>query len=549
MDWFKAFRGMNMPPGRYVLRYVLPFLAAGLLFSFVLTRFLAGANPALRAAVSLVPPAFMLVVAGLWPLIAADRARAEIDNNIHFFVTHMGVLATANLAPIDIMAKLGEKKEYGALAKAAEEISSLVRSWNMSVPDACRFVADRTFSTIFADFIERLAYAIETGEDLLVFLKNEQAVVMGDYATQYQANLYAVDSVKDMYMSTMMSVIFLVVFGLITPILTGVDPSNMSWMVGGLIVLMEAVFVVLLHLRAPNDRLWAVGGETIGFGKQVRAYLPLTLLLCVAGALASWAFLGLDLLWGLAIATTPLLVLGFPASQHESSIARKDDGYPAFIRSLGASTSARGGSPKDVLKRLRRHDFGPLTADVESLYRRLNLRLDDVRAWERFCQETSSNIIQKFTAMFTEGIAAGGDAGEIGRIVSENVVRILSLRKHRQQTAVGFRGMMIGLTAGMAGTLYIGVGLLGVLRDLFAGAEISDPALATAVPIATMSVDVVLLSIIVTTVMLVHNVIGSYMVAKAGGGSAFRITAHLPLLMWVTALCAWGADKALSTMA
>jgi len=165
-----------------------------------------------------------------------------------------------------------------------------------------------------------------------------------------------------------------------------------------------------------------------------------------------------------------------------------------------------------VLRRLRRHDFGPLTHDVEALYRRLNLRLSDERAWVRFAHESSSNIIEKFTAMFTEGIAAGGEAAEIGRIVSDNVVRILALRKHRLQSAVGFRGMMIGLTAGMAGTLYIGIGLLKVLEGLFSGANLDSGAVSTGLAVSNFSVNVPLMSFVVTFLMLIHCIVGSAMV-------------------------------------
>lgn len=549
MDWIKAFRTFNVPPARYLLQYVVPLFVGGLLVGLLAYQLMSSLSVWLRLLVVIALPIFGLFIAGMMPQINADRKRAEIDNNIHFFVTHMGVLATANLPPVDIMAKLAEKEEYGTLAEAAEEIASLVNSWNMGLPDACRFVSERTESMIFGDFLERLAYALETGEDVATFLRNEQNVVMGDYANQYQANLYGVDGVKEMYMSTMMSVVFLVIFGLITPLLTGTDPSNLTWLVAGMILILETVFVVLLYMRVPNDLLWSSHGERVGMRRRLDMVLPLATMLSIISGAVAYTVFGFNLMISAAIATTPLMILGLPATTYEAGIRRKDDNYPAFIRSLGASTSARGGSPKDVLKRLRRHDFGPLTEDVEALYRRLNMRLDDERAWSRFADETGSNLIEKFTAMFTEGIASGGDAGETGRIVSENAGRILNLRKHRVQTANGFRGMMIGLTAGMAGTLFIGVGLMDVLRSLFTGGSTNVGDVSVGLPISAMNVNVPLLTFIVTLVVIVHAMIGSYMVTTAGGGSGYRVTANMPALMWISALAAEAATRTLATMA
>jgi archaeal flagellar protein FlaJ len=308
---------------------------------------------------------------------------------------------------------------------------------------------------------------------------------------------------------------------------------------------LEVIFLMLLVIRVPNDDLWTTLSERLGLRKEMDTYLPLTLALCGLVGIMAWRFLEPDLPFLIAIAVTPLGVLGYAVARYETAIRRKDDNFPAFIRSLGASTSARGGSPKDVLKRLRRHDFGPLTRDVEALYRRLNLRLDDEGSWKRFANETSSNIIEKFTAMFIEGINAGGEADEIGLIVSDNVVRIIALRKHREQTAASFRGMIMGLTAGMAASLYIGVGLLETLTGIFTRSTVDAGETAGAIGIEIGAVDIPLMAMLVTGIMALHILIASYMQTTAAGGSLYRMAAYVPLLAWLNAGAAWITLRAL----
>jgi archaeal flagellar protein FlaJ len=539
MDWLGAYRIYRLPPGKFLVRHALPTILVGAFLGFALFTLLSAQATLVRIGALLGPMVVATWVALMLPRIQADRLRKEMDNRIHFYITHMGVLATARLPPVDILEKLGEKKEYGALSEASAQIASLVRRWNMSLPEACRFVAERSPSVIFDDFLERFAYAIETGEDLTVFLKSEQNVVIGDYSTAYQADLYAVDSVKDMFMSTLMSVIFLIILILITPMLTGIELGATAWGLVGMVLFLEVLFLLMLMARAPNDSLWTEIKHRIGLRKELDLHLPLTLGLCVLAGLAAWRFTQIDPPFLLAISTTPLAILGFAVAKHENGIRRKDDNYHAFIRSLGSSTSARGGSPRSVLKRLHHHDFGPLTKDVKSLYRRLHMRLGEQEAWNRFANETSSNLIEKFTAMFIEGINAGGDAEEIGLIVSDNAVKILALRKHRHQTSQGYRGMLLGLTAGIAGSLFMGVGLIEVLGGLFTSGMAGDAETIAGVGLDIGQADAGLMGALVTIIVVIHVFVAATMMSLVSGGSKYLMAAYIPLFAWVAAIAAF----------
>ncbi|MHC1568091.1 MAG: hypothetical protein ACXQT5_07330 [Candidatus Syntropharchaeia archaeon] len=86
-------------------------------------------------------PVFCLFVVVSYPKILLDRRRREIDQNIHYFITHMGVLATSDLSLIGIFDLLRKREEeYGALAREVEKIFILVDTWHLSIAEASRFV-------------------------------------------------------------------------------------------------------------------------------------------------------------------------------------------------------------------------------------------------------------------------------------------------------------------------------------------------------------------------------------------------------------------------
>ena len=122
-------------------------------------------------------PMFILLTALLYPRIVKGKIRREIEDNIHFYITHLGALATAEVSRKEMMKMLSERKEYKALAEETKKIYLLMEKWNKNLAQACRFLAKRTPSKILADFLDRMAHELDSGEDFREFIK--RAVDMG----------------------------------------------------------------------------------------------------------------------------------------------------------------------------------------------------------------------------------------------------------------------------------------------------------------------------------------------------------------------------------
>jgi flagellar protein FlaJ len=548
MDTKKAYASLNMPPAKYLLTFALPLVGAG--FAVVLILRLLAASLFVGAFGVLVYaiPLFFIVLAAIYPYTVAEGKKSQINNNIHFFITHMGVLATANIPRSDIMRMLGEKKEYGALAEEARKIHSLVDSWNMSLAEACRFISKRTPSDIWADFLDRFAYSIESGEDLETFLKNEQQVVMEDFSSVYRGALYEVENMKGLFNSMMMSVIFVVIFAILMPVITGIDATLLMGGAVFLVVCIEIGFVYFIRAKAPTDPIWFDSKLETALSRGLKRGLPISVLGCLLAALGTLLFFGsrLPIPIIIAISLTPLVYVGLLVGREEEKVKRRDDNFAAFIRSLGASAAARGGQVTETMRHLQTHDFGPLTTDIRNLYGRLNMRVDDNKAWDYFAADCGSNLIEKFSRMFVEGVKAGGKPDQIGKIISENFIAIITLRKSRYQTAGNFKGLLYGLVAGMAFSLFVGLGIIGMLKKIFSGLSLGDNAVFSS--FLHFSANIPLIGFLIIVLLLVHSMASGLMIHMADGGNYFRTYSDLVGMFWVAAIVSVAAQSALSAL-
>jgi flagellar protein FlaJ len=547
MDAKKAYASLNMPPARYFLQFAVPLVATGVAV-VILLRFLApslfeGAFSPLVWAI----PVYFALLAVAYPYTVAESKKSEINNNIHFFITHMGVLATANIPRTEVMKLLSEKKEYGALAEETRKIYSLVSSWNMSLAEACRFISKRTPSDIWADFLDRFAYSMESGEDLEIFLSNEQSVIMEDFSSVYKGALYEVENMKGLFNSMMMSAIFVIIFAILMPVITGIDPTLLMSGALFLVLCLEIAFVYFTKAKAPIDPIWHKLKIETDISRALKTSLPISITGCLAAIAVMLVFFGDNhpaIL--LAVGLSPLAYTGFIVGRAEEKVKRRDDNFSAFIRSLGASTAARGGQVTETLRHLQTHDFGPLTTDIRALYSRLNLRVDDERAWTYFSADCGSNLIEKFSRMFVEGIKAGGKADAIGRIISVNFNFIITLRKQRYQMAGNFKGMLYGLVAGMAFALFVGVGIVGLLKGIFT--EITLPESSPFGSFLSFDVDITLMGFLVVLLLLAHSMASGLMIHIADGGSYSRTYFDFVLMFWVAAVVSVGAERTLGNL-
>ncbi|QCS41361.1 archaellar assembly protein FlaJ [Natrinema versiforme] len=540
-----AYANMEMSASRYLLLVIAPafvfFLGSGVAVLALGLSLMIGLPVVLLGLLA-------MVVAIIYPKLAQDRKRKQVRQRFHLFLTHITVLSMTNINRVEIFRTLAEEDEYDALAEEMGHLVAMVDTWNQSLDDACRLRAKQTTSPLLTDFLERLAYTVGGGQQISEFLMDEQDTIIQQFVTRYEADLAKLDVMKELYMSMMLSVAFILVFAIVLPILIGTNPTVL---IGGTIVMFSIVqvaFVYAIHVVSPYDPIWYIE-ETEGTGPLTRipralaigigcsVVLALVMVLAALGIVPVIADrVPLPLM--AAIPVTPLLLPGWRMRQEEQKVKVRDGEFPSFIRALGAVESVKQTSTGSVLESLRRKDFGALTDNVDALYKRLNMRIDDIRSWRLFAAETGSYLIQKFGDMYVIGRQMGGDPQVLGQVISENQNEVLKVREQRQQATMTLIGVLYGITAAAVFSFFVGLEVVEIMMNITSEMNLEEQSDVAGNLLSTEQYNIQTIEYLLILTILINAALSAVMIRITDRGHMISALVHFVIMTWLGAVIA-----------
>jgi len=537
MNYKQAFHSINMEPADYAKKFAIPVIVFGFVFSYILYAFLPTLFVGPAQYIPALLPVICILFAVYYPMSMAAGKAAEIDNNMHYYITQMGSIATAETPRLDIIRIVSENKDYLYLASETKKIYDLVTVWNMSLAEACKFISRRTPSIIFEDFLDRFAHGLQSGEDIKSFLSAEQNVVMNEYESMYNGALYTIEIIKELFVSLVMSLIFLASFAVIMPVITGMDAILLMSIVVLTFVGTDIGMVFYTKSMVPRDPTWQQTKIITDAKLKLNCSIPVSILGCIVVTIIVILYGKITLPIAVAMCLTPLIYTGQISRKIEKGIRRRDENYPSFIRSLGSSAGARGGLIDDALKALRAHDFGPLTSDVNNLYKRLSTRIDKIHSWNMFSASTGSNLIQRFSVMFVESTHLGGKPEIIGDIIATNFHRIVTLRKKRYQSASSLVGVLYGLTGGIGFTMYISLGVVDLMQEMFASVDM-PAGMSMGMILYTDVGSIETLSAMILLTMIAHSLFSAILIRVVDGGNMLSASTDFVIMVWISGISA-----------
>lgn len=485
-----------------------------------------------------------------YPYTQFEKKKVNIHENIHLFITYAGTISTLDVNRHQFFTHISEQEQFGYITELSKKILYLARDWNLGFAQTARKLAKFSPSAILADFYDRMAAVLDFGEDLSVFLTEEQDAVMQDYANEYKQSLENIKTLQDVFISITIAMAFALAAALLVPILMGV---NMIVIVQyGLIALVfvDALLILMIKMFIPQDRL----GHTLKLkdegSKRIQRWLyvaaPISALLLAA---LMWVG-GLSFLVNITIATLPLFAVGALAIQEENTIFKRDKAYPAFIRAVGGTIYVRGGGVTSALGALQVHDFGVLQEMTNNLYRRLRLGSEKMKCWTYFSAETGSNLIYYFTEIFRESIYLGGNGEKIGKIISDNFQKLIGLRKLRLQLASGMRGALYGGLVGFVATVYMASSIAEMLGELFGSAlagqeEVTGEAtqMFNEILPPMPEIDMALVTLYIGLMVIVHSVSSAYIIKTIDGGKRAAMFFDITGMLVVGSFLSWVVPK------
>ncbi|KYK22586.1 hypothetical protein AYK24_01985 [Thermoplasmatales archaeon SG8-52-4] len=438
-----------------IIVFLMPFI-----FSIILPITL-NLNPITFIIGGIVP----IFIGILYPYIAWRNKENDINGKMHFFITHLRVLAISDLSLRDIINILGGKKVYGALGEELKKISILSTQWRMPLSKTFRFISERTPSKILKDFLDRFSQSLDSGVEHREFIETEQSAVIEEYKTMYESSNENVIILNEVYVSMLIAIIFVMSLGIVLPIIMGTENMNMFIFISSfMLIVSEGMLMYLLKAMIPPDEIWHLTGEMGELEIKINRFFKLSIMLVfLIGAplfflkysmnIQFLQILTFEVLF--AVSLSPLLIIGIMVFVEEQAITRKERNFLSFLPALGSISTMRGGKINDSVYYLSEKDYGVLTRHISNLYRRLRTRIDDDAAWEWFGVDTGSNYIQRAGEMFREATYAAANPRKVSRMIAENIRKIRDLRLKKLTIVNTSIALFGGITFGISFAIYV----------------------------------------------------------------------------------------------
>jgi flagellar protein FlaJ len=551
-EYVTALRSLD-DPSKYFRSVLTPLLGLGLLFfimPFILDLILPiplNINP-----VNFIISGFVCILIGLlYPYIIWKNKANDINGKMHYFITHLRVLAISDLPLRDIVNVISSKKAYGALGEELRKISVLSTEWRTPLAKSFQFVSKRTPSKILKDFLDRFSQSLMSGVEHREFIEHEQGAVLQEYETMYESSNENITILNEVYVSLLISIIFIMALGIVIPILMGGEDTNTFLYISSfLLIISEILLLYLIKSMIPSDEIWRVSGEKGEPEKKIENIFKKSVIACIV--LGALLFLGkyllklpvisilpFEILFALTV--TPLFIPGYKAFKEEDNIQRKERNFFAFLPALGSISSMRGGKITESLYYLSEKDYGILTKHLKDLYKRLRTRINDDAAWEWFGADTGSNIIQRASEMFREATYAAANPKNVSRMITENLRRIRNLRMKKLAIVKTSTSLFGGITFGLTFCIYICLVIAKHLNDIilagmagnpFEGTNIQQAAVLNPIPPETFQTTF----IVVFIVLVIHSFLMGLTIRTLRGGHIITSLMFFVLFVWTVAI-------------
>lgn len=454
-------------PKKFYTTILLPLIAMGcLVFSLpIILNMVLPVTVDFNQITFIIGGTVPILLGVLYPFVAWKNKENDINAKMHFFITHIRVLAISDLSLKDIINMLGGKTVYGALGEEMKKTSILSTQWKMPLSKTFRFISARTPSKLLKDFLDRFSQSLDSGVEHREFIEIEQDAVLQEYKTMYEASNENIVILNEIYVSMLIAIIFVMSMGIVLPIIMGTENMNMFiYMSSFMLIISEGMLLYLLKAMIPTDELWHLTGEKGKIENKMDALFKISAIISIALGLFFYiAKYNLELGFTKAIpieiifsiAISPLLIVGTIAFLEERKILRKESNFLGFLPALGSISTMRGGKINESVYYLSEKDYGVLTKHVKNLYRRLRTRIDDDAAWEWFGVDAGSNYVQRSSEMFREATFAAANPRKVSKMIAENMRKIRNLRIKKLTIVNTSVALFAGITFGISFSIYV----------------------------------------------------------------------------------------------
>jgi len=192
----------------------------------------------------------------LYPSFVISERGTKIENSLAFVSIYMSTVSSSGLPPHNMFKMLSEFKEYGAVSKEAEKISSDVEGLGLDLPAALDRAIERSPSAGWSELLSGLKNSITVGGDIGKYLKAKSDGFVQDYKRKLTEFSKLLTLFMHLYITVIIvgTVFFVVVSSLMSTV-GGVSTEvirTMHYLVIFLgLPLLTAVFIMVIKSASP----------------------------------------------------------------------------------------------------------------------------------------------------------------------------------------------------------------------------------------------------------------------------------------------------------
>ena len=478
----------------------------------------------------------------------ARKKKAKVnkpkDRNMQFDLfaqlTYMASISTARI-PRSELFEYACKLPYSS-TPYFRQVHFLAKHVGIDYAEACRMIAERTEVEEIRGFLLRLSGALVSGEDEEKFLKREAGVIADNFSNRYDRDIESLKKWTDAYVTLVVAAGLIVIVSVISMMIYDVGTSIIVGM-SLTMVLVTCLGAWILYISAPHEVKTRVKGPTSK--PQILASKLFVMLAPLAVAVGALMFLA-DISLGYILIVTAAIILppGFIMHRNDGKLNKIDYDIPTVVRVLGGVTSAIGTTVTEALGQIDKRSMGVLMPEMNRLRYRLDAGIDPKACWDRFGDETGSELVERTVGMFWDALSLGADAGKAGEASSVFAARIAHLRATRTMVATTFRWLILPLHGAMVGLLLFIPQIMTLFTEMIqeSAASLSGNASSSipnsSVPIGELfafgNVNLVLIHGLVTFVVLTLTIADAYAPKAADGGSNLKTVYNLSQMMFFT---------------
>lgn len=191
-----------------------------------------------------------------YPSTEKDSLARKIDRELPFAVIHMSAISGSGIEPSAIFKIIGLNKEYPYLRKEIRKVLNQINLYGYDLVTSLNNVSKTTPSTKLAELYSGLSTTISSGGDMQNFFEKRAESLLIVYRLEREKYTKVAETFMDIYISVViaapMILMILLIMVFVLRINTGFSVNELTGLVIGIIALINAAFIGILHIKQPN---------------------------------------------------------------------------------------------------------------------------------------------------------------------------------------------------------------------------------------------------------------------------------------------------------